>query len=221
MDIVEIEWKEPLTPKSKNMKLAYGFVEEALEDEPYDLVAAVEALKCSISCSFNPDFPTQHFEVKNDILHQLKPIIKASKPPLCNSSKDEINMYEMFRTYYEIVKKLYTVESRQYYEKQGEHVPFRFKLGYVSGYNRWRKSIQYFTLLITLLSNVFKMALARMGGRASFIGTVLQGFAHFCFALYFLLLTNDDKALALPKIFGLVVSILTAFWIAEAGNGFL
>ena len=34
-------------------------------------------------------------------------------------------------------------------------------------------------------------------------------------------LTQDDKALAIPKIVGLIISIVSCVWIADAGNGFL
>lgn len=215
---LDLIWKEPITPRSGNKKLTYGFVTEAISDN--DLDAAIEALKCSIMIHHCNDFPQQHFEIKKDVLTRLKPLINL-KPPLIGADPSIVDSYELFRTYYEIVKKLYTVESRQYCVRSHKTVPFHFKLSYVSGYNRWRKSIQYFTLFITLVSNIFKMALAKLGGRASFIGTVLQGFAHLCFALYFIFLTNDDKALALPKVFGFIVSVMTAIWIAEAGNGFL
>ena len=213
-----------LTPNARNSKLAESFAEEALEDGGDDcdaVCAAIESLKCCIMISVDVRHPSKHFEIKRDILKKIKPIIHKAKPSLCSRESYEINQYEMFRTYYEIVKKLYIIESRHYYQSIGAPIPIRFKLASISGYNRWRNTIQYVTLFITFLSNIFKLALAKMGGRASFIGMVLQGIAHLSFALYFIFLTQDDRALALPKIFGLIISVISAVWIAEAGNGFL
>lgn len=222
--VFDSEIKSNLSPNSRNAKLAANFTEEALEDaiDNVDAIeASIEALKCCIMLTFNIVKPTLHFDTKQIILEKLKKIKNRCHPSLCNTNSNEINKYEMFRTYYQIVKKLYIIESRHYYLSIGENVPIRFKLASISGYNRWRNTIQYTTLLITFISNIFKMALAKMGGRASFVGTVLQGVAHLSFALYFIFLTQDDKALALPKIFGLIVSIISAVWITEAGNGFL
>lgn len=225
LSIVIIEpLSKGLTPNSRNATLAERFAEEALEDSADDIdavYAAIESLKCCIMITIDIKHTTRHFEIKRDILKKIKPVVSKAKPSLCSRDNYEINQYEMFRTYYEIVKKLYVIESRQYYKSIGVPVPIRFKLASISGYNRWRNTIQCVTLFITFLSNIFKLALAKMGGRASFIGMVLQGIAHLFFALYFIFLTQDDKALALPKIFGLVISIISAVWIAEAGNGFL
>ena len=84
------------------------------------------------------------FEDENDDKKEYRPITSAS--PITGKLKKS----------YEIVKKLYIIESRHYYQSIGAPIPIRFKLASISGYNRWRNTIQYVTLFITFLSNIFK-----------------------------------------------------------------
>lgn len=190
-----------------------------------------------------------HITKKERVLDKYKSLIKTGKPKraVCSVYDSERDStYELFRTYYKLVKTVLVIEKRQ---EMGSNIPqykerrktlklqekrdvCRFvQYAYwrwmdigtpsISGYNRYREIIKYGTLVLTFIANGFKLALARMGGRASFVGTALQGLAHLSFALYFIFLTQDDKALALPKIVGLIISIVSCVWIADAGNGFL
>jgi len=185
-----------------------------------------------------------HITLKQQALEKYKNLKKCGKPKrgLCSvydSKRD--STYELFRTYYKLVESVLEIEKRQNVQSRKrqkisieeekrdccrlvQYAYWRWvDIGTpsISGYNRYREVIKYGTLFLTLIANGFKLALARMGGRASFVGTALQGLAHLSFALYFLLLTQDDKALALPKIVGLIISIVSCVWIADAGNGYL
>ena len=188
----------------------------------------------------------KHIIVKEQALDKTKKLIVDGKPKtgfcsVYDSERD--STYELFRTYYKLVQTVLIIEKRQEKSKADKKRKLEIlkqerrdccravQYAYwrwmdigtpsITGYNRYREIIKYGTLLLTLVANGFKLALARMGGRASFVGTALQGLAHLSFALYFIFLTQDDKALALPKIAGLVISIISCVWIADAGNGFL
>jgi len=145
--------------------------------------------------------------------------------------------YELFMTYYKVLQNLYIIEKRQEKQHNPGYKPVEqgicatLQYNYyrwldvgtpsISGYNEWKEIVKYGTLFLTFVSNGFKIVLAQMGGRASFIGTALQAVAHLSFALYFYFLTQDDKALAIPKIVGFVISVITCYFIANAGNGYL
>jgi hypothetical protein len=221
-----------------NAKTAVGFAREAIVDtDSPDIDAAIDALKTSLAIQESQEFGSRHFDKKNKILNMLKPLINKGKPirPLCSTYEPgRDGKYELFRTYYNIVQQISLIEERQYsHIKPTKHtdicavVQFNYyrwvDLGTpsISGYNRYKEIIKYSTLFLTLVANVFKLALAKLGGRASFVGTLLQGLAHLSFTLYFIFLSRDDKALALPKFIGLVISIISCIWIADAGNGFL
>jgi len=183
-----------------------------------------------------------HITNKTQVLKKLEHFIKEGKPKrgICSVyDSDRDSAYELFRTYYKLVQNILIIEKRQSKRRSGKTLATEEKrdacavIQYaywrwvdigtpsISGYNRYREIIKYGTLFLTLIANGFKLALARMGGRASFVGTALQGLAHLSFALYFIFLTQDDKALALPKIVGLIISIVSCIWIADAGNGYL
>ena len=206
---------------------------------------AINALKSALQIQENMR-NRQHIIKKETVLDKYKSLIKTGKPKraVCSVYDTERDStYELFRTYYKLVKTVLVIEKRQEMGsargvrrttlKQQEKNDICRVVQYaywrwmdigtpsISGYNRYRELIKYGTLFLTLIANGFKLALARMGGRASFVGTALQGLAHLSFALYFIFLTQDDKALALPKIVGLVISIVSCVWIADAGNGFL
>jgi len=150
---------------------------------------------------------------------------------------DTDGKYELFMTYYKVLQNLYVIEKRQEKQRDPKYKPGKqgicatIQYNYfrwldvgtpsISGYNEWKEIVKYGTLFLTFVSNGFKIVLAQMGGRASFIGTALQAVAHLSFALYFYFLTQDDKALAIPKIVGFVISIITCYFIANAGNGYL
>ena len=145
--------------------------------------------------------------------------------------------YELFMTYYKVLQNLYIIEKRQEkqhnpgYKPDEQGICATLQYNYyrwldvgtpsISGYNEWKEIVKYGTLFLTFVSNGFKIVLAQMGGRASFIGTALQAIAHLSFALYFYFLTQDDKALAIPKIVGFIISVITCYFIANAGNGYL
>lgn len=185
-----------------------------------------------------------HIISKQQAINKYKNLKKSGKPKrgICSAyDSNRDSTYELFRTYYKLVESVLEIEKRQNIQYKKRHselleeeqrdccrlVQYAYwrwvDIGTpsISGYNRYREVIKYGTLFLTLIANGFKLALARMGGRASFIGTLLQGLAHLSFALYFIFLTQDDKALALPKIVGLLISIISCVWIADAGNGYL
>ena len=89
----------------------------------------------------------------------------------------------------------------------------------ITPYNQWKEPVKYIALSCTLIANVFKLIQAKQG-KASFIGNCLQGLAHLMFFIYFLFLSKEPM-LAMPKVFGIVMSVLSAYWIAVASNGFL
>ena len=221
------------------------YSEDAVEAVKQELSKATNTLKKSLHRTENMR-TRQHIVEKENALRTFKYLIDKGKPKrdfcsVYDSERD--STYELFRTYYKLVQSVLIIEKRQEkgrasiarrreLRKEEKNDCFRFvQYAYwrwmdigtpsISGYNRYREIIKYGTLFLTLIANGFKLALARMGGRASFVGTALQGIAHLSFALYFIFLTQDDKALALPKIVGLIISIVSCVWIADAGNGFL
>ena len=223
-------------------------VDTIVKDSPQDeiqsgLIKGTEELKKALA-EPNDLKAGKHINQKMRVLKKYKKYKTIGRPKRGYCSKydsERDSQYELFMTYYKLVEQIMGIEKRQY-----EKTPNRGKklkeginkdcLGVVqyaywrwvdvgtpsiSGYTRGRELVKYSTLFLTLIANGFKLALARMGGRASFIGTALQGLAHLSFTLYFIFLTQDDKALAIPKIVGLIISIVSCVWIADAGNGFL
>tara|TARA_B100000214_G_scaffold373281_1_gene353294 strand:+ start:961 stop:1701 length:741 start_codon:yes stop_codon:yes gene_type:complete len=169
-----------------------------------------------------------------DVVKKFKP---SSLRCFRKYNHDRDAPYELFMTYFKVLKNLYIIEKRQKRRRDPKYKPKKqgcfsaAEYNYyrwldvgtpsISGYNEWKEKVKYGTLFLTLVSNCFKIVLAQMGGRASFVGTALQAIAHLSFALYFYFLTDDDKALAIPKIFGFIISAITCYFIAIAGNGFL
>jgi hypothetical protein len=227
--------------------LVFDFPVARYTGEPAEIIkeqlrAAINKLKDALHVVENVKFPKQHIEKKEAVLKNMKKWKKEGKPErsICSIyDSDRDSTYELFMTYYKLVENILEIEKRQLYHRAGidltksekrdccaviQYAYWRWvDVGTpsISGYTKGREIIKYGTLFLTLIANGFKLALARMGGRASFIGTALQGVAHLSFALYFMLLTQHDKALALPKIVGLVISFVSCIWIAEAGNGYL
>ena len=101
------------------------------------------------------------------------------------------------------------------YERCGDRCVRHFDVAYwrwrISGY-RPRHSVnecgrigRIITLVFVFSAGVFKMWRANQDGGVSFYGTVLSIITHILGAI--LLISNDEGLLAVPKLFGLLMSV--------------
>ena len=166
-------------------------------------------------------------EKRRSILNSMKKYLKSKKPKkrTCKQYDPQIDgPYEQFCMYYTVLKILT-------FEKQGDTTLCSF-LNYnfdrwadlgmpsISAYNKWKEPVKYTALILTTIASIFKVVRAKQDGGASFVGTLLQGVAHGMFVVYFTVLSNEP-ALAVPKMVGLIMAVITCIWILEAGKGFL
>lgn len=207
-------------PKAKStIDIVGSYAQEAISNE--DLTSATCALKNSLTI---PHYETgRHWMRKRDLLDQLSPL-RALKPKRnCCSGYDpkRDRDYELFMTYYKLVRAVALVESRD--DKGSSHAKgnvltyaydrwMDIGMPTVSGYNPNKATVKWMALFMTLLANICKLALATKG-RASFIGNLVQAISHFMFMIYFYFLAYDEKALVIPKFVGFIISLTTAILI--------
>ncbi len=200
------------------------YAQEAVRDD--DLSAGLRALKHSLAI---PHYETgRHWMRKRDLLDQLA-ALRTHKPKRnCCSGYDpkRDREYELFMTYYKLVRAVALVESRD--EKGSSHAKgnaltyaydrwMDIGMPTVSGYNPNKATVKWLALGMTLLANVCKLALATKG-RASFIGNLVQAISHFMFMIYFYFLAYDEKALVIPKFVGFIISLTTAILIMYSSD---
>ena len=207
-------------PKTKStFDIIGSYTQEALRDE--DLSCATYALKRSLTIQHGET--GRHWTRKRDLLEDLAGLRSLKPKRNCctgyNPARDR--EYELFMTYYKLVRAVALVESRDdrgYSHAQGHPMLYAYDrwmdigMPTVSGYNPNKATVKWLALFMTLLANVCKLALATKG-RASFIGNVVQAISHFMFMIYFYFLAYDEKALVIPKFFGFIISLTTAMLI--------
>ena len=137
--------------------------------------------------------------------------------------------YEEFIMYYQILKMLIIIEEKKCkkYKPTCQSAINRSFDRYtdlgmpsITAYSPWKQPVKYVAFGLTLIGAIFKLVQAQNGGKASFMASVIQAFAHLMFTVFFLI-NKNDRDLAIPKIIGFVFSSITAVLIASAGNGFL
>ena len=210
--------------KATVFDIVSGHAQEAVRDD--DLGAGVRALKHSLTI---PHYETgRHWMRKRDLLDQLAGL-KTHKPKRnCCSGYDpkRDREYELFMTYYKLVRAVALVESRDdkgYSHAKGNAMTYAYDrwmdigMPTVSGYNPNKATVKWLALGMTLLANVCKLALATKG-RASFIGNLVQAISHFMFMIYFYFLAYDEKALVIPKFVGFIISLTTAILIVYSSD---
>lgn len=187
-----------------------------IDDEDYILQHYTDKIKHAITES-NP-------EKSKALLKITKKFISTKKPKFCKPYDPEIDgPYERFRMYYHILEIL---TKEKHPPSVCSYINYNFDrwadLGMptITTYNQWTEPVKYTALILTTIANVFKLIRAKEDGGASFIGTALQGIAHALFVTYFTVLTKQH-ALAVPKVFGTIMSCLTCFWIIHNQKGFL
>jgi len=237
------EWEKQYELKNRSELSQKDFIASqlsmAMEAEPEDkLDSGIAILKDAISWKGDKHLEAMHNALERIDKEGWKKSLRPAKRRCWRRYDHEIDgKYELFMTYYKVLQNLYVIEQRQEKQHNPKYKPDKqgicatIQYNYfrwldvgtpsISGYNEWKEIVKYGTLFLTFVSNAFKIILAQMGGRASFIGTALQAVAHLSFALYFYFLTQDDKALAIPKIVGFIISVITCYFIANAGNGYL
>jgi len=176
-----------------------------------------------------PHFETgRHWMRKRDLLDQLSGLRSLKPKRNCCSGyyPKRDREYELFMTYYKLVRAVALVESRD--DKGSSHAKgnaltyaydrwMDIGMPTVSGYNPNKATVKWLALFLTLLANVCKLALATKG-RASFIGNLVQASSHFMFMIYFYFLAYDEKALVIPKFVGFIISLTTAILIVYSSD---
>lgn len=210
--------------KATVFDIVSGHAQEAIRDN--DLSAGVRALKHSLTIPHTSN--GRHWMRKRDLLDQLAEL-KTHKPKRnCCSGYDpkRDREYELFMTYYKLVRAVALVESRDdkgYSHAKGNAMTYAYDrwmdigMPTVSGYNPNKATVKWLALGMTLLANVCKLALATKG-RASFIGNLVQAISHFMFMIYFYFLAYDEKALVIPKFIGFIISLTTAILIVYSSD---
>ncbi len=224
--IVDVDDIDFIVAKTKPSvyDLVSCYAQEAIRDE--DLSAGLRALKHSLTVAHTAT--GRHWMRKRDLLDQLSSL-RALKPKRnCCSGYDpkRDREYELFMTYYKLVRAVALVESRD--EKGSSHAKgnaltyaydrwMDIGMPTVSGYNPNKATVKWLALFLTLLANICKLALATKG-RASFIGNLVQASSHFMFMIYFYFLAYDEKALVIPKFVGFIISLTTAILIVYSSD---
>jgi hypothetical protein len=195
-------------------------------DEDADLEDETEEIKSAMSLKSleEKEVVLKKYKKTN---HQLKK--KRNKRKCVPYDRHKDGPYEEFIMYYEILNMLIIIEQKQ---KKTYHPTCKlaFNRGFdrytdlgmpsISIYNPWKQPIKYVAFFLTLIASVFKLIQADNGGRASFIATAIQAFAHLMFTVFFMM-NKNDRDLALPKLIGFIFSLITCVLIEMSGNGFL
>lgn len=222
VDVDDLDFEIAKTKTTYDIVSCYA--QEAVRDG--DLSAGLRALRHVLTVT--PTHTGRHWMRKRDLLSQLS-TLRALKPKRnCCSGYDpkRDREYELFMTYYKLVRAVALVESRD--ERGSSHAKgnaltyaydrwMDIGMPTVSGYNPNKATVKWLALFLTLLANVCKLALATKG-RASFIGNLVQASSHFMFMIYFYFLAYDEKALVIPKLAGFIVSLTTAILILYSSD---